>query len=156
MARVYGRSSSTYAVSLNEIEVARFRDRFPASGLGKLRRARFEFERRSGDLVDAHCNSGSCDKYDGPALLALTKDAQCIAERRLRPRPEHAPRCGGSDWKHLLGGAKATKLATRTPAPESCRANLSKCMKSASSVGAGRKPAASATCMREFNRCRRR
>jgi hypothetical protein len=56
---------------------------------------------------------------------------------RKKPRP-------------LAGAAKGAAAA-----PERCRTGLSTCMKSAAKVGASRKKAASAVCMREFNKCRR-
>jgi hypothetical protein len=240
MARVFGKGS-TYRVSLDPAAVDRFRARWPASNLGDLKRVSFEFDRRSGDLVDAYCNGrkgNSCEPFDGAAMVALSQDAQCIGERRARPKPEHAPRCSGTDWKNLLGGRRGpltgagreiklwkrersglwspqrtvqpaeaarwldifrkqepgvvfTVSPTEPPqpksvhssdyarwqekiqalarkhtgglgaakgaaaAPERCRTSLSTCMKSAAKVGAVRKGAAAAICMREFNQCRR-
>jgi len=158
MARVFDRGS-TYRVSLGPDALARFRSRYPASGLDSLSRVSFDFEKRNGDLVDNRCNGRrSCASFDGEALKILSQDAQCIGEKRLRPRPEHAPRCQGGDWRQLGKGrprALAGAAAKAHASPEHCRTGLSKCMKSNATVTQGGKKAAAAICMRDFNRCRR-
>lgn len=90
MAKVYGKKGQSgvgFAVAMGRNDVAKFRSSWPASGLDRLRSVKFEYDSR-GDLVDIHCNKkhGSCERFDGPALNALSQDAQCLGEKRLRIR----------------------------------------------------------------------
>lgn len=72
---------SLYRVTVSEEEVRDFARRWPCSGLQG--RVSFTFEKRSGDLVDvAHPGS-----EDGPALLALSQDAQEYGRKQLRISP---------------------------------------------------------------------
>ena len=71
-----------YSASFGEQEIQNFRAGWPASGLSSLRAVWAQFDRRNGDLVDLRCNNGSCDRFDGPALLALVNDVQCAATRK--------------------------------------------------------------------------
>lgn len=80
--RVYDQGSF-YSVSFGADEIARFRSQWPASGLGSLRNVWFQFDKKNGDLVDISCNRRSCHRYDGPALAALSQDAQALADRKL-------------------------------------------------------------------------
>jgi len=71
-------------ISVGETDIDSFRKRWPASGLSSLRRLFVEFDKRNGDLVDMNCNNNkSCERFDGPALAALTHDVQCFAEKTL-------------------------------------------------------------------------
>jgi hypothetical protein len=71
-----------YTVSFGEREIRDFRSKWPGSGMSNLRSVAAQFGRRDGDLVDLACNGRSCERFDGPALLALTEDMQCAATRR--------------------------------------------------------------------------
>jgi len=62
-------------VTMTAQDVAAFKRRWPASGLPD-RAIWFEFERKNGDLVDI---SPGSERYDGPALAALSQDAQKFA-----------------------------------------------------------------------------
>jgi hypothetical protein len=62
-------------VTMTAADVARFKSRWPASGLPD-RAIWFEFQRKNGDLVDI---SPGSDKFDGPALAALADDAKKFA-----------------------------------------------------------------------------
>jgi len=96
--RVYD-NGSFFSVSLNENEIAAFRRRWPASGLGSLRSAWFQFEKRNGDLVDMKCNGRSvCEAFNGSALSALSSDAQCAGAKKLGLDPS-THHCGSSDPK---------------------------------------------------------
>lgn len=88
MSRVYDKGS-LFAVSLNATEIAGFADRWPASGLSELGSFYAEFEKQSGDLVDLRCNGRDCERFDGEALTALSKDAQHIGEKRLGIKTGH-------------------------------------------------------------------
>jgi len=69
-----------YSVAFGEAEIGAFRAKWPGSGLGSLRSIWAQYDRRNGDLVDLRCNGrDSCDRFDGPALAALTDDMQCVA-----------------------------------------------------------------------------
>ena len=75
---------STYGVSINADEIASFRDRWPASGLQSLRSLFAEFDRKNDDLIDLECNGkGSCERFDGAALAALTDDMKTAAKARF-------------------------------------------------------------------------
>lgn len=77
-----------FNVSVSEDDICRFRRGWPASGLGGLRGVTFQFEKRSGDLVDIWFKNGNAERWDGPALVALSEAAQRYGEQRLRmPRP---------------------------------------------------------------------
>lgn len=79
-------AGSAYIVSFGEQEIRDFRSKWPGSGMSNLRTVAAEFDRRSGDLVDLACNSRSCERFDGPALLALVDDMQCAATRSANAR----------------------------------------------------------------------
>ncbi len=71
-----------YTVQVSENDVARFKAQWPCSGLPD-RRIAFEYQRSNGDLVDMRPDTSA---FDGPALLALSQDAQEWAERQLGVR----------------------------------------------------------------------
>ena len=75
-------NGSFYTVSFGEQEIRDFRSRWPGSGMSNLRSVSAQFDRDGGDLVDIACNGRSCERYDGPALVALTEDMQCAAARK--------------------------------------------------------------------------
>lgn len=76
-----------YGVSFNETEISDFRRQWPASGLHGLRSIYFEFDKRNGDLVDLKANGKhDAGRFDGPALVALSEDAQKLAIRKLEER----------------------------------------------------------------------
>ena len=70
----------TVAVSARDVET--FKRSWPCSGLPS-RAVAFQFDKRNGDLVDitpyryAH-------RFDGPAAVALSEDAQAYGRKRLK------------------------------------------------------------------------
>jgi len=66
---------SSVRVTMTADDVARFKSRWPASGL-PTRSMWFMFDKRNGDLVDI---SPGSERFDGPALVALSQDAQKFA-----------------------------------------------------------------------------
>jgi hypothetical protein len=66
-----------YTVQVSRREVLAFLDRWPGAGL-PCRAISFQFDKRSGDLVDV-CP----DTVDGPAAVALSQDAQTYGRKRL-------------------------------------------------------------------------
>lgn len=109
-----------YSVSFGEAEVADFRRQWPASGLSALRSIWAQYDRRNGDLVDLRCNGrGSCDRFDGPALKALTDDMQCAATKRAAKARAPKGHCRNPQepvWKyhHGMSGAKKTKAKRKS------------------------------------------
>lgn len=69
---------------MSELDIAAFISRWPCSGLSGLRWVSFTFA-SNGDLVDVGYANGSSDRWDGPALLALSHEAQAYLERGERP-----------------------------------------------------------------------
>ncbi len=76
--RVYD-NGSCYTVYVSAHEVSEFKRTWPASGL-PCRAMSFQFEKASGDLVDAN-PPNSCESAS--ALLALSQDAQAYGLRRI-------------------------------------------------------------------------
>lgn len=74
---------ATIAVNLTARDVADFNRRWPCSDIPE-RRCWFEFANRNGDLVDM---SPHLMDFDGPALLALSQDAQRFANCHCKPTP---------------------------------------------------------------------
>jgi hypothetical protein len=68
-------NGSLFTVQVSRAEVEQFKDTWPCSGLPN-RAIWFQFDKRNGDLVDM---SPNMEKYDGPALVALSQDAQTWA-----------------------------------------------------------------------------
>jgi hypothetical protein len=68
-----------YRVMCSAADVAAFTSKWPGSGLTGQPIA-FDFDARNGDLVDVYPNRAS---EDGPALLALSHDAQAYGRARL-------------------------------------------------------------------------
>lgn len=68
-------------VHLSVQDIANFCRNWPASNLRGLSGVNFEFA-RNGDLVDIEYRNGSSEDWDGPALVALSQDAQQHAKRR--------------------------------------------------------------------------
>lgn len=66
---------AVYSVLVSEADVYAFNRRWPCSTLEGPQR--FEFEKRSGDLVDRD------GKGDGGEAVALAEDAQRYGERKL-------------------------------------------------------------------------
>jgi hypothetical protein len=98
-----------YRVVVNSLDIYRFVNRWPCSGLEDLTAVTFEFD-PGGDLVDVHYDydKGDAERFDGPALLALSEDAQTYAEKRPRFREcGHAVRtkAGRAYWKLDENGA---------------------------------------------------
>jgi len=75
------RIGSGCSVSASEQDVAGFCQSWPASNLRGLRGVTFEFA-RNGDLIDIKYRNGSSEDWDGPALVALSNDAQNYARCR--------------------------------------------------------------------------
>lgn len=87
-----------FRVAIDEGEIACFRRRWPASDLDDLRRVVADFG-SNGDLEDLSCNKGgSCERWDGSALLALVDDMQCAGEARLGLKD----RCHSDEWLHCM------------------------------------------------------
>jgi len=63
------------SVYVSERDVSEFTRSWPASGLRGLTGVTFTFD-RNGDLVDIEYANGDSDRWDGPALVALSHDAQ--------------------------------------------------------------------------------
>jgi len=76
-------SGGSLVVSVSESDVRSFCRSWPASGLSGLRGVTFEFD-RGGDLVDITYRNGTSDRWDGPALLALSHDAQAYGRSKLK------------------------------------------------------------------------
>lgn len=77
--RVFDQGSE-FRVTVSANEVYEFRRRWPCSGLSTEHGVSFTFDKRNGDLVDVH-HPGS---EDGPALVALSQDAQAYGEKKLK------------------------------------------------------------------------
>lgn len=73
--------ASGASVSVSESDLSEFRRQWPASGLSGLRGVAFEFD-SNGDLVDIRYRNGTSDHWDGPALVALSQDAQAFGTAR--------------------------------------------------------------------------
>ncbi len=69
-----------YSVSVSAAEVENFKSTWPCSGLPG-HAIWFQFDKRNGDLVDIKPDSNN---FDGPALLALSNDAQAYGKKRLK------------------------------------------------------------------------
>lgn len=76
--RVYD-NGSFYTVTVSRAEVDAFKRQYPCSGLPS-RALWFQFDKRNGDIVEL---SPGSERFDGPALLALSQDAQAYGVRRL-------------------------------------------------------------------------
>ena len=82
--RFYHKGSTAFGVTVGEAEVDAFKRQFPASGLG---RGPYYFEYDSnGDLVDIQ-GPGAQSYADGPALKALSEDAQEYGNCRMWQKP---------------------------------------------------------------------
>lgn len=69
-----------FSVTISSDEVHAFMDRWPCSGLtGNPILA--QFDKSNGDLVDLRHNKKDCD---GDAMMALVRDGQNYAARRLK------------------------------------------------------------------------
>lgn len=73
---VVERGQGSVTVSVDETEVADFCDMWPACNLRGLEGVTFTFDARDGALVDVDYVNGDSDEWDGPALLALSHDAE--------------------------------------------------------------------------------
>jgi hypothetical protein len=73
----YTNQGSGFSVRCSRADVEHFRDRWPCSGL-PARAITFGFE-RNGDLVEIYPDS---ERFDGPALVALSQDAQAFGAAR--------------------------------------------------------------------------
>jgi hypothetical protein len=83
--RVFDRGA-WFSVACSNIDVYNFYQQWPCSGLQELNNVTFVFDTSNGDLVDMHFSSGNSEKWDGPALKALSEDAQSYGYARLRER----------------------------------------------------------------------
>lgn len=72
-----------FSVAVSEDAIYEWCKRWPASGLRGLKGVTFQFDKRNGDLVDVTYRNGTSEDWDGPALLALSEDAQEAGMRRL-------------------------------------------------------------------------
>lgn len=89
MMRFYDKGAY-YGVTVGRGEVYAFKRRWPASGLGEGPYF-FEFDKRNGDLVDVQ-GPGASTYADGPALVALSHDAQAWGQARLNRPTRHRGR----------------------------------------------------------------
>ena len=93
-------------VAVSEADIRSFCSQWPSSGLRGLKGVTFVFE-PNGDLVDIEYKNGTYDQWDGPALTALSEDAQeygrsrsskggggASAQAHLRSAPK-CDQCGG-------------------------------------------------------------
>lgn len=71
---------SCYNVQVSKAEVEAFKAKWPCSDFPS-RAITFQFDKRNGDLVDIWPDSS---KFDGPALVALSEDAQAFGAPRAR------------------------------------------------------------------------
>ena len=69
-------------VAVSEEDIHAFASRWPCSGLDGLTGVTFAFA-ANGDLVDVWYRNGNGERWDGPALVALSHDAQAYLEKRL-------------------------------------------------------------------------
>ena len=67
-----------YSVSVSKREVEDFKSHWPCSGL-PTHAVTFQFDKKSGDLVDIAPNA-----FDGDAAVALAADAQAYGEVKQR------------------------------------------------------------------------
>lgn len=91
-------------VAVSEQDLYDFMRQWPCSGLDGLRGVTFMYE-SNGDLVDIYYKNGSSDDWDGPALLALSEDAQEYLEGARDPQVRrelraqyNSPGGGGLPW----------------------------------------------------------
>ena len=77
-------NGSLFTVCVSESDVDRFNDRWPGSILSGC--YAFQFDKRSGDLVDLEGTG------DGSELVALSEDACAYGARRLKLSLPVAPR----------------------------------------------------------------
>ena len=76
-------NGSCFTVTISQAEVADFKDRWPASGLG-AGPYRFQFEKHNGDLIDV-AGPGASSWADGPALRILSEAAYEYGKKRVLP-----------------------------------------------------------------------
>lgn len=69
-----------YTVMATRWDVEAFNNQWPCSGLPN-RAITFQFDKRNGDLVDIRPDS---ERFDGPALVALSQDCQAYGKKRLK------------------------------------------------------------------------
>jgi hypothetical protein len=75
--RVYNQGA-LYRVTVSANEVRKFMQSWPCSDLSADHGVSFTFDKQTGDLVDVFHPGAS----DGPALVALSRDAQRYAHER--------------------------------------------------------------------------
>lgn len=85
-----GARGEGFNVSCTRDDVAAFKRVWPASGLPG-NSVTFCFG-SNGDLVGI-LPTRMAARWDGPAAVALSQDAQCYGARRLRRNDAHAPNC---------------------------------------------------------------
>lgn len=81
---------SAVNVTVSERAIDAWRECWPGSGLGGLRGVTFQFSKKNGDLIDIWYKNSGAEKWDGPALVALSEDAFAVAEQRLAKNPSKA------------------------------------------------------------------
>jgi hypothetical protein len=84
--------------------------------------------------------------------VAAVGEAVAVLEREA---PSSAALVKLKDVQGRFSCAPARARKPGKPVPERCKTELSSCMRSARQVGPLRRKAASADCLRSFNRCRR-
>lgn len=75
---------SAFNVAVSETDIQAFNRSWPGSNLRGLRGVTFQFHARSGDLIDIWYRNGDADRWDGPALVALSQDAQQYGYHRIQ------------------------------------------------------------------------
>ncbi len=77
-------NGSSFTATVSEAGIDAFTRSWPASGIRDLRGVSFMFDKRNGDLEDIRYKNGTPEDWDGPALVALSEDAQAVARTRLK------------------------------------------------------------------------
>lgn len=82
----YFDNGSLFTVQCSRWDVRAFKLGWPCSGIPDVTIG-FKFEKHNGDIVDIFCRCNTSE-FDGPALLALSQDAQAYGQARLRKAGE--------------------------------------------------------------------
>lgn len=109
---VVERTSHEIRVEADERDIHDFNDQWPASNLHGLEGVTFTFDARNGDLIGLDYANGSDEEWDGPALLALSEDAQTAAGLSASHSPNRGH--GQGDFAGGFAAAKADRAAGRT------------------------------------------
>lgn len=75
-------NGSFYTVACSRDDVQAFKDQWPCNGIPTIPIS-FQFQKSNGDLVDIVSMPDS-STFDGPALTALSEDAQAYGKKKLK------------------------------------------------------------------------